>query len=199
MTAEDKEILISRWDDPELTQTQKRALEKLLQEDEEGAMLWRQYQQLEVLLGRLPDELERVDFGVFRDRVSRATAAEPSGQVRRFNWRRWALPAATAAAAAAALLIVAVPWVFLSPEQPEVRTGEVPTAAVVQLAQPQSEYNNARHFHIVKLGQPKSGIASPEEASGEVICLAVTSGKSSESAQTSKSNSIFSFLFNGSS
>jgi hypothetical protein len=192
MTHEEMEILISRWDDPDLAPSEREQLEQVLAEDSAGREVFQQYQRLDEQLGQMPDILESVDFDGFRQRVARAIATvERSGRGHRVFWRRWA-----PLAAAAAIMMVAIPWKMMSPEKIEPPTG-IQEGAVV-LVNPQAPKNYANHIHVVQLGQPRYIEVQPEDTAGEVICLAVVSSGPAKPAKTTRTIGILPIL-NGSS
>ena len=93
-------------------------------------------------------------------------------------------------------MMVAIPWKIMSPEKVEPPTG-IQDGAVV-LVNPQAPKNYANHIRVVQLSQPRFIEEQPEDAAGEVICLAFTSGGSAKPAKKTRPTGILPVL-NGSS
>jgi hypothetical protein len=118
------DVLLARYRDPELTETQRNQIDQLVQTDPEAGKILAQYQRLDDLLARLPNLTECVDFDRFSSDVSRSvrnTAIESRRIFLRLpslpSWRI-TIPAAVAAAAMAALLA----WAVLMNRGPVQRT-----------------------------------------------------------------------------
>ena len=106
MISKENENLISRYDDPELSTSERQQLTEFLETDDEARDLEAQYRRLDAELETLPDGLEGVDFSGFRRRIRESIESAPV--VRRPHrqlWTRWA-PIAAAASMAIAFLSI---------------------------------------------------------------------------------------------
>jgi len=106
MISREKENLISRYDDPELSPSERKQLTELMETEEEARELEAQYRRLDAELETLPDGLEGVDFTGFRRRIRESIDSAPVIRMsRRRLWTHWA-PIAAAASVAIAFLSI---------------------------------------------------------------------------------------------
>jgi hypothetical protein len=106
MISKENEHLISQYDDPDLSATEREQLTDLLETDDSARGLEAQYRRLDAELERLPDGLDSVDFTGFRERIRESIEAAPVIRMsQRRLWTRWA-PIAAAASVAIAFVSI---------------------------------------------------------------------------------------------
>jgi len=108
MISKENENLISRYDDPELSTSERQQLTELLETDDQARELEAQYRRLDAELETLPDGLDGVDFSGFRRRIRESIETASAPVIRRphrYLWTRWA-PIAAAASVAIAFLSI---------------------------------------------------------------------------------------------
>ena len=104
MISQENENLISRYDDPELSPSERQQLTELMETDEQARELEAQYRRLDAELETLPDGLEGVDFTGFRRRIRESIETAPAIRMPHHRlWSRW-IPLAAAASVAIAFL-----------------------------------------------------------------------------------------------
>ena len=178
MLTNEMEILISRFDDPDLTKSERRQLDDLLQSNPEAQDYHRQLQSLDKRLNRLTAEIDRIDLRGFAREVNlRIDMVETPRRSRRSAWR-WLAPLT----AAAAVVMIALPWF----NRPTITT-PAPSSSVVVLAhakpidaqpvaqvmvssaKPPTETSVVR----VALASLQPALLPPgNDAQGEIICFA---------------------------
>ncbi len=106
MNKQEKEYLISRYNDPDLTDAEKREIQACMEQDGEADRMLRQYQALDQGLERLAGkfDLKGVDFDRFASHLQDSLSALPRTAVRsawRHHWHK------IVPLAAAALIVLA--------------------------------------------------------------------------------------------
>jgi anti-sigma factor RsiW len=192
---EEQELLISRYDDPDLTDPERQELDALLDGEPEARAIVEQYRKLDDQLATLADLSSSVDFDRFRDGVNdkldRLQARRP---VRRLLWR-----VLVPLSAAAVFLLVALPWIqSFGPRVVEVKTGgivAIPTDVprVVQV-QKTGMIAGAEPVVNIQITQIEVDIESDAEMQNDrVICFATSlpESNSSESAIQSINEELY--------
>jgi anti-sigma factor RsiW len=130
MKTEELEILISRYDDGDLSAQEKAAVEAAVARDPAARVMLEQYRRINRELAALPSGLEGVDFAAFGQRVRRAVGGRTPAPATRDRklWQqwRWAAPLA----AAAALAVLTLPWLLTSRPTSAPQTARVAGPAV---------------------------------------------------------------------
>lgn len=120
MIPKEHEELISRYDDPDLSTSERDRLRELLEVDDTARSLEAQYRRLDAELERLPDGLDEVDLTALRRRILDRIE---SGTVVRYPRRRsWVRRASIAAAASVAIGLISL-WYVYQPEVIRDRSG----------------------------------------------------------------------------
>jgi hypothetical protein len=181
MKTEDLENLVSRYNDPDLSGSDRARLKQMMEVNPDLRQLHKQYQQLDLALGQLPDGLEKVDFNQFSQRVSRVIAgmAAPVSAmpVTTILLRRYLVPLA-----AAAVIIAALPLFLLRDHQPTRPVGDI--IAVVKLAQPQTFYDQGVINNIGVIMAPVTFEPGVQE-SAEESAVGIVGGSPSRQAPDS--------------
>ena len=168
MRSEEPEKLVSRYNDPDLTDRERIRLDQTLEDNPDLGDVFEQYKRLDRALAQLPDGLEKVDFERFSRRVSEAVADTQAPRAATISLRRYLAPLV----AAAAVIIVALPLFLLLDHQPTPPVGDF--VAVVKLAQPQTLFSQAVVKNIGVIIPPESTgpeeFTSSEETIGGVVC-----------------------------
>jgi hypothetical protein len=201
MIPDEMEMLISRLDDGDLSDSERRQLQQFLEDHAEAQAVREQYHRLNQQLDQLPDGLDKVDISGFARRVNRTIAADRAWRIHR---RRYWITRAPLAAAAA-LMFATLAWLFISP-RPSEQTLRSP------VVQPEAQLPARRV--IVKLRTPEfppsislvsnitlvaaAPAASEDEPDGEVICFVGAPPKPAQ-PKPSPPTHMLGFLLNGSS
>ncbi len=125
MLTPEQEILISRYDDPDLTASERVELENLL-ERPEGQEIRRQFERLDRELANLPPIAAQIDEAAFRHGVGQRLDEDAGiqGSRRRLQLWRYLLPLT----AAAAIALVALPFLSTNDLTVPVDKGSNPLA-----------------------------------------------------------------------
>ena len=104
MISQENENLISRYDDPELSPSERQQLTELMETDDEAREFEAKYRRLDAELETLPDGLGVLDFTGFRRRIRESIESAPVIRMPHHRlWSRW-VPLAAAASVAIAFL-----------------------------------------------------------------------------------------------
>jgi len=127
MNHEEKEYLISRYNDPDLNEEERKELSALLGE-EESRRMQEEYRRLDAMLSKIPSSVEGVDFEAFSNRV-RAGISQVSWRTadRRATIFRWVAPLA----AAAVFMMAAIPLWYVQRDSETAFPTVSPGVAVV--------------------------------------------------------------------
>ena len=196
MKPDKTEKLISRYNDPDLSDAQKDRMNQALAADADVRHIHRQYKRLDQALEQLPDGLEGVDFSEFTRRVRAAIASvEAPGTWRISPWRYLA-----PLAAAAALIIVAWPWYNFLSENPEKSTDTENFLSIVTLAPPQRLLGEPLVNQIEIIQEPAGTVSPVLTEEGGVICSVGAPAKSTRANQSNVTleKSLFGFIPDGS-
>ncbi|KPK77564.1 MAG: hypothetical protein AMJ79_02720 [Phycisphaerae bacterium SM23_30] len=196
MNSEELEKLISRYNDPDLTDEERTQLDQVLEDDPVLRGILEQYQRLDGALGQLPDGLEKVDFARFSRQVREAVAGVEASWLSTLSLRRFLMPIA----AAAAIIIAALPIFLLPDRRPPQPVGEF--VAVVKLAQPQTMFAQTMIKNIGDIIPPEpalaEGILSTEESDVGVVWSSPAQPDRSEQRRTTQIFGIFDIFMDGS-
>jgi len=168
MITEELDILLSRYDDPDLSGSERARLEEALSQDAQARAMLAQYRRLDEHLARLPDALGAVDFEQFGRGVRQAldASARPGRQ-----WRRLLWPVLTPLAAAAAVLLIVLSGGLLVETEPSGPAAELSQPRVPRVVV-QAEPVRARRLAVVELSWQAPGQANHGTSSSEsVICV----------------------------
>ena len=176
MMREEQEFLISRYDDPDLTGSDRQELDALLDGEPEARAIVEQYRKLDDQLATLADHSSSVNLDRFRDGVNdKLDQLQARRPVRRLLWR-----VLVPLSAAAVFLLVALPWIqSYGPRIVEVKTGglvAIPTDVprVVQV-QKTGVIADAEPVVNIKITQIEVNINSNAEMQNDrVICFATS-------------------------
>ncbi len=207
-------MLISRFDDPDLSTAERAQLDKLLRSDPQARDLLEQYRKLNHRLEKLPDALENLDLSGFTQNVNRAIDLTLLRKTRSF-FRHTLIPLS----AAAALVIAALALFFTEAQnqtsKPDsnvektvvnadgTNTGTKQNNFVLLAQTPQTFDSNIVRNVSVSL-MPDSTLAMAEsaisyhEGPGEVIAFTGAPALKQKTTKSRKSTSMFGVLFNGS-
>ncbi len=200
MRKNDREFLISRYNDPDLSASERKALSVLLGETESRRME-EEYRRLDAMLARIPSVTEGVDYAAFSERV-RAGIADRSWRKadERATAFRWIAPLA----AAAVFLMTAIPLWYLHRGSdrpgPSIRPGtavvvnpEIPVGRVVsQVAVMDQTVTEPTAHSRVKAGAAGE-TAGPDE-DGTVMCFVSPEGSGSTGNKPIESDAYLSIL-----
>ena len=120
MSSDEPEKLVSRYNDPDLSNRERIRLDQTLEDYPDLGDVFEQYKRLDQALAQLPDGLEKVDFERFSRRVSEAVADAQAPRSVTISLRRYLAPLV----AAAAVIIVALPLFLLLDHQPVPPVGD---------------------------------------------------------------------------
>ena len=170
MVTEELEILLSRYDDPDLSRSDRARAERALSQNAQAAVLLDQYRRLNQHLANLPDQLDGIDLEQFGRSVRQAldAASTPRRRPRRLLW-----PILAPLAAAAAVLLIVLPsGVLFDKEQSQpVPVLSEPRVPVVVM---QSERPWTNRLAVVELSRAPAGPADHAVVSSApqpVICV----------------------------
>lgn len=177
MLTNEIEILISRFDDPDLTDSERQELDQQLQSNSEAQEYHRQLQSLDKHLDALAPNIDQIDFRGFAYAVNKQIdAIQTSRPPRRIAWR-WLAPLS----AAAAIVMVALPWFNKPTPTPTPPTSIIVLAhakpiisqpivrVTISSAKPQTQVS------IAKVALASHQTVTPPEINdslGEIICFA---------------------------
>lgn len=130
MEPQEREQLISRCCDEDLSPTEQRELEALMASDPQAGKLLEQYRRLDAALGDMGKVAPNVNWAEFNQRVQKAldeTDMQLRARRRMPTWR-WLVPLS----AAAAVMLVAIPFWFKTtkPEPAQIVTSTSPAVVV---------------------------------------------------------------------
>ena len=196
MKPQETEELISRYNDPDLSDSEKDLMNQALAADADLRHIQRQYQRLDRVLEQLPDGLDDVDFSGFTQRVSAATASAEAPGPKPISIWRYLAPLA----AAAALIIVALPLYNFLSNNTETSTDTADFMSIVTLAPPQQLLGEPLVNQIEIIREPAGTVSPVLTEEGGVICSVGAPAKSTQANQSNVSleKSLFGFIPDGS-
>lgn len=161
MLKEDLEFRISQYIDGTLDDTQRRALERELEQDSNAAQLLGQYRQIDnYLKSALP--LPQVDYDALANRISDAIdQADRPHVLYSFKWVR----RAASIAVAACIILAAGIWIYTNGLIPSNGNNSV----IVQVTGPQSEAAFADPIQVIQIGPSAVAAAGPSPASEVLV------------------------------
>ena len=214
MINKENEMLISRFDDPDLSAAERTQLDNLLQSDPQARDLLEQYKKLNQRLENLPNALDNLDLSSFTQNVNRAIDLKLLRKSRSFL-RHTLVPLS----AAAALVIAALALFFTEaqnqtpkpqgdPERTAARVNDTnqgnPIFATVTLAPIPETFGSTivRNVSISPMPDPALAMTgqgiSHHDGPGEVIAFASAPAVKPKPTKSQRTTNVFGFLFNGS-
>ena len=196
MKPEETEELISRYSDPDLSDSDKDRVNQALTADADLRQIHQQYKRLDQALEQLPDGLDGVNFSGFSRRVSAAIASAEAPRTWRISTWRYLAPLA----AAAALIIVALPLYNFLSDNAETSTDVGDFMSIVTLAPPQRLLGEPLVNEIEIIQEPAGTVSPVLTEEGGVICSVGGAAKPIRSSQfnVTLEKSLFGFIPDGS-
>ncbi|MCP4713174.1 MAG: hypothetical protein GY869_31475 [Planctomycetes bacterium] len=196
MKPEKTEELISRYNDPDLSDPEKDRMNQALAADADLRHIHQQYNRLDQALEQLPDGLEGVDFSGFSRYVNAAIDSVEANQIRHVSIWRYLAPLA----AAAALIIVALPLYNFLSDNAETSIDTVDFMSNVTLAPPKQLLGEPLVNQIEIIREPAGTMFPVLTEEGGVICSVGAPAKPIRANQSNVTleKSIFGFIPDGS-
>jgi len=173
MISEEMEMLISRCDDGDLTDSERARLEAALKNDQDARRLLAEYRRLNAALDSTLIEMDGVDLAAFSRSLSRSLSERHKPGRAGGMWRRLG-----PVAAAAATILVGIGALWLSrqaSDAPGVGDSDRPIRAV------QTPIHRSERTAVVTIGMPVGVQAPAGEAGkngGEIVwCVAAAPGR----------------------